>query len=88
MLRPLNGRLLVQLDSSEYGEILTTKKEYESTQSGIVIDSGDSPKGKDLFGFRVFWLEYKDSDATFDYNGKKLAFIDYKDIVGYETKED
>jgi hypothetical protein len=86
-MRPLVNYALVELDASPYNNIDVTAKKYDSTQTGILVEFGPNMKQEDrdiLIGKRVYWKSMKDLDATFDNNGKKVAFIHVDDLVGYD----
>lgn len=81
-MRPLPEYVLVELDNSPYSNIDVTAKKYDTTQTGIVLDYAEHSHIK--AGCRIYWKAMKDLDATFDKDGKKVAFININDVVGYD----
>lgn len=86
-MRPLANYILVELDSSPYSNIDVTAKQYDSTQTGVVVELASNFKQEDrdaLIGKKAYWKAMKDLDATFEKDGKKFAFIHMEDMVGYD----
>jgi len=84
VITPEQGRVLVKLDTSEYGEVPVPEKTYDSVTSGTILAINESDTDHQyLVGRRGYWRLYKDElrVAKLD-TGEKLALILINDIEG------
>lgn len=79
--KPLNDSVLVELkDALEH--IDTPDKQFATKTSGIVQAVADKMNDF-LIGKKVYFEDYKDG-VQVEIEGKKYAFIKYKEIRGYD----
>jgi co-chaperonin GroES (HSP10) len=81
-LKPINGCVLVELGNDlEYVD--TPDKQYATKTRGVVIDvSSNTTTSKNLIGKTVYFEDFKDGTQV-EVDGKKFAFIKFKEIRGY-----
>lgn len=85
VIQPQEGRVLVRLDTSEFGAIPVPEKTYDSVTSGAIlsVNSKDEDKYGYLVGKRGYWRLYKDELRVGVLpTGEKLALILINDIEG------
>lgn len=90
VIEPEKGRVLVKLDTSEYGDVPVPEKTYDSVVSGEIIKTSKYDKTwygkrkyKHLIGRKGYWRLYKDDLRVARLpSGEKLALILIKDIDG------
>jgi len=85
VIEPQEGRVLVRLETSEYGAIPVPEKTYDSVTSGTILSVNE--KDKDSYGYLVgkigYWKLYKDDLRVGVLpTGEKLALILINDIDG------
>lgn len=87
IIEPNEGVVLVELPTSEWGNIPVPEKPHDSLTGGMIIaiNPADSEKFGHWNGRMAHWRKYKD-DARIK---KNLALIEIKDILGtsYESTE-
>jgi co-chaperonin GroES (HSP10) len=80
IIEPMRGTVLVELGTSEWGDIPVPEKSHDSLTWGKVVAVNEDDK--EAYGFlqnrNAHWRKYKD-DARVDNN---YAFIEIKDILG------
>lgn len=85
-IEPQTGRVLVELATSNYGDIPMPEKSYDSITSGkiITVNTEDIVAGfqVDWVGRTGYWRLYKDDCRVEGPNGEKLALIEVNDVMG------
>lgn len=84
VITPEQGRVLVKLDTSEYGEVPVPEKTYDSVTSGTILAINENDVDYQyLVGRKGYWRLYKDDLRVAKLpTGEKLALILIKDIDG------
>lgn len=85
VIEPEEGRVLVRLDTSEYGAIPVPEKTYDSVTSGVILSVNEKDKEKYdyLVGRKGYWKLYRDDlRVAVLPTGEKLALILINDIDG------
>ena len=85
ILEPMQGSVLAELATSEFGDIPVPEKQHDSTTWAKVMAVNENDKEYlYLLDRTIFYRKYKD-DARIPSvieDKKKLVFIDIKDILG------
>lgn len=86
MIEPQTGVVLVELATSNYGDIPMPEKSYDSITSGKIIAL---PEHNVTMQFKIgdigYWRLYKDDCRVEGPKGEKLALIEVKDILGVSS---
>lgn len=85
MLKPTKKAILVEL-KEDYEHVVVTEQKYATRTKGVCIDSG-VPEFEHLVGLVVYFPAYKD-DAEATYQGRKYAFVETENILGYDDGDD
>lgn len=71
----------VKLDTSPYQTISTEKGEFDSSNTGLVVDFGQYPELEDA---HIIWQQFKEKETTFTHEGDQYAIIEYEYIRGVD----
>lgn len=83
IISPSAGVVLVELAPSNYGNFRLPEKTYDSITSGTVIAvPSDDEEHQAWVGRTAYWRAYKDDCRVPAEDGRKLALIEIKDILG------
>jgi len=86
-IAPMEGTVLVQLSTSEFGDIPVPEKQHDSMTWGKVIGVNPADdKYVFLLNKTAYWRKYKD-DARVP-GEQKLVFIEIKDILGVSFEQE
>lgn len=79
--RPINDCLLIEAET-EFKHVQITEKKFDTRNKGMV-KAVDNKDHEYLLDKLVYFMSYKD-DAAIERDGKKLTFIKYNDVFGYD----
>ena len=90
VIEPTEGRILVQLNASKYGDVPVPEKTYDTVNEGVVI--AINPNDKEWYSWMVgrtaHFRDYKDElRVATTADGKKLAIILISDVDGTSYEE-
>lgn len=90
VIEPEEGRVLVRLETSEYGAIPVPEKTYDSVTSGTILSINPKDKDKEyLVGRKGYWKLYMDDLRVGTLpTGEKLALILISNIEGTSRESD
>ena len=85
VIEPEQGRVLVKLGTSKYGDVPVPEKSYDTVNEGeiVAVNPDDEELYSRLVGRTAFFRDYKDELRVGELpTGEKLALILINDIEG------